>query len=87
METEKGESSLANPDPGASTAETKEDLSHDTNLSKATGWRSRLGRRKAAPQPASSGSSTDGFEEVKNRPEKWSLGVLNDRETEEVPGQ
>lgn len=87
METEKDESSVAAPDPGASTAESKEDHSQGMNLPKATGWRSRLGRRKAAPQPASSGSSTDGLEEVKNRPEKWSMGVLNDRETEEVPGQ
>ena len=87
MDTEKDQNSLASPDPGASTAETKENHSQGTNLPKATGWRSHLGRRKAAPRPASSGSSTDGFEEVKNRPEKWSLGVLNDRETEEVPGQ
>lgn len=24
---------------------------------------------------------------MKCRPEKWSLGVLNDRQTEEVPGE
>lgn len=29
----------------------------------------------------------DGFSEMKTKPTKWSLGVLNDRETDEVPGK
>lgn len=29
----------------------------------------------------------DDFSEMKTKPTKWSLGVLNDRETDEVPGK
>lgn len=29
----------------------------------------------------------DEFSEMKTKPKKWSLGVLNDRETDEVPGK
>lgn len=29
----------------------------------------------------------DGYIDIKTKPEKWSMGVLNDRETEEVPGK
>ena len=46
-------------------------------------FRGQLGTRK----PASSRTSTEQEDEVKARPEKWSLGVLNDKETEEVPGE
>ena len=54
---------------------------------KGLAWRRLLGGRKKAPQEvASSGASTDGFDDIKSKPEKWSLGVLNDKETEEVPG-
>ena len=50
-------------------------------------WRRFLGATKASqPEAASSGNSTDGYDEFKAKPEKWSLGVLNDRETDEVPG-
>ncbi|KAI4092457.1 MAG: hypothetical protein L6R37_007572 [Teloschistes peruensis] len=31
-------------------------------------------------------TSSDGYDDIKGRPEKWSLGVLNDKETDEVPG-
>lgn len=87
METEKDDACPPNDNPRASTAEAKEDNSQAAKLPKAIGWRARWGSRKTAPLPASSGSSIDGLEEVKNRPDKWSMGVLNDRETEEVPGQ
>ena len=46
-----------------------------------------LGRSKAAQQLTVSRESSGGLEELKMKPEKWSMGVLNDRETEEVPGQ
>ncbi len=36
---------------------------------------------KEAPSPDSDP------EDGQKRPEKWSLGILNDRETEEVPGK
>ena len=49
-------------------------------------WKRLLGRTKATEALPDSRASSDGFEDVKVRPEKWSLGVLNDKETEEVPG-
>ena len=54
---------------------------------KGSRWRQFLGgKKKALHEVASSGTSTDGFDDIKSKPEKWSLGVLNDKETEEVPG-
>ena len=54
---------------------------------KGATWRRFLGGKKKAPREvASSGTSTDGMDDIKSKPEKWSLGVLNDKETEEVPG-
>lgn len=47
-------------------------------ISRIPTWRRFFGGPK--PEPS------DGHGEVKSRLEKWSLGVLNDRETEEVPG-
>lgn len=49
-------------------------------------WRRMLGGTKSAQEPASSGSSVDEDDGNKVKPEKWSMGVLNDRHTEEVPG-
>lgn len=50
-------------------------------------WRRVLGGSHPAQEPVDSDKSTDEYAEMKSRPEKWSMGVLNDRETEEVPGQ
>ena len=59
----------------------------DRHEVKGSTWRRFLGGRKKAPhEVASSGTSIDGFDDIKAKPEKWSLGVLNDKETEEVPG-
>lgn len=51
----------------------------------STGWSRLFSSRKA---PAES-SWVDPVKEYKDGPpiEKWSLGILNDRETVEVPGQ
>ena len=49
-------------------------------------WRRLLGGTKSAQEPASSGSSVDGDDQNKAKPEKWSMGMLNDRQTDEVPG-
>lgn len=49
-------------------------------------WKRMLGGPKATKTTPMSRASSDGFEEVKVKPEKWSMGVLNDRETDEVPG-
>ena len=56
----------------------------EANTSKQLGWRRFFGGTKL--ELSSAAVSSDGYEEVKMRPEKWSLGVLNDKETEEVPG-
>ena len=50
-------------------------------------WRQILGSNKSAQEPTSSGSSFDGDDGDKARPEKWSMGVLNDKRTDEVPGK
>lgn len=49
-------------------------------------WRQILGSTRSAQEPTSYGSSIDGDDGVKARPEKWSMGVLNDKQTDEVPG-
>ena len=52
----------------------------------ASGWRRLLGPFGANKENISSPASTDGREEYKTKPEKWSMGVLNDKQTDEVPG-
>lgn len=56
--------------------------------SKTPNWRKRLGLMKAGSSSSTKqhGSVPEIHEEVKKKPEKWSMGVLNDKETEEVPG-
>ena len=49
-------------------------------------WKRMMGGTKSTLEPASSGSSIDRDDGNKARPEKWSMGVLNDRQTDEVPG-
>ncbi len=57
-----------------------------TQQSQPTGWKRLLPSRKTTDEA----SSVDSVEEYKDDPdppiEKWSLGILNDKETEEVPG-
>ena len=50
-------------------------------------WKRMLGVSKTTKTSPFSRASSDGFDEIKIRPEKWSLGVLNDKETDEVPGK
>ena len=57
------------------------------SVPKVPTWRKFLGVSKVPVQEnASSGTSVDGDDGPKRGPEKWSMGVLNDKETEEVPG-
>ena len=57
------------------------------SAAKVPAWRRFLGGSKGSTQEnGSSSTSTDGDDAPKKRPEKWSMGVLNDRETDEVPG-
>ena len=50
-------------------------------------WRRMLRRSTTGQAAIISRESSEALEDMKCRPEKWSLGVLNDRETEEVPGE
>ncbi|KAI9772593.1 MAG: hypothetical protein M1835_006255, partial [Candelina submexicana] len=50
---------------------------------KANRWRNLFGSGSANRD---STSSAEEFENEKIQPEKWSMGVLNDKETDEVPG-
>ncbi|KAL8721195.1 MAG: hypothetical protein Q9225_002081 [Loekoesia sp. 1 TL-2023] len=70
--------------------EAKEEMTIDSekhdNTSTKPRWRSFLRAKPTRTPPAMSEDSSDGFEETKAKPQKWSLGVLNDKETDEVPG-
>ena len=49
-------------------------------------WRGIFGAHSTVQEPSSPSTSSEG-DEIKTRPEKWNMGILNDKETEEVPGQ
>lgn len=49
---------------------------------------SRVSYRSPSPKrPSNLEKSTDEFREIKTKRTKWSLGILNDREADEVPGE
>lgn len=50
-------------------------------------WKRMLSRSNPAQESIVSRESSEGMEEMKRRPEKWSMGVLNDTKTDEVPGE
>lgn len=49
-------------------------------------WRIFLDNFKFPHQSSKSEGSSDRAADEKMRPARWSLGILNDRQTEEVPG-
>lgn len=49
-------------------------------------WRKLWGIWKSPGRLSNSELSSDEFKDIKARPAKSSLGILNDRETVEVPG-
>ena len=49
-------------------------------------WRRVLGVTNSTQETMSPASSIDEDDGSKAKPEKWSMGVLNDRQTDEVPG-
>ena len=59
----------------------------DTNSTPSSRWQRMLGRSNTRQAAIISRESSEAFEDMKCRPEKWSLGVLNDKETDEVPGE
>ncbi|KAL8677154.1 MAG: hypothetical protein Q9186_006389 [Xanthomendoza sp. 1 TL-2023] len=50
-------------------------------------WKLFGGSKPATALPATSDASSDIPTELNARPQKWALGVLNDKETDEVPGE
>ena len=56
---------------------------HNGSKPSAKWWRRSKG---PIPQPPLSHSSSEGNEEMKVRPSKWSMGIMNDPLTDEVPG-
>ena len=75
-----------NEQPGGPSFPSSESAAVNQTESKVQLWRRMLSRTKPAQEPASSGSSVDDYDGDKAKPEKWSMGILNDRQTEEVPG-
>lgn len=73
--------SSANETPGASGA------TRDEKSGEGIRWKAMLGRRKSRKgEPSSQNSMSDLEMQADKRPAKWGLGILNDRETDEVPG-
>lgn len=77
---------IANEQPGDRALGFVETSTVSQTGAKVPIWRRILGNKESALEPASSGGSTDGDDGNKVKPEKWSMGVLNDRQTDEVPG-
>lgn len=50
-------------------------------------WDRVFHRSSSANRPSNLEKATDEFSEIKTKRTKWSLGILNDREAEEVPGE
>ena len=66
------------------------DSTHKPPKTNPSSWMQvlRFSKMKSGLASASPKSPThDGNDEMKANPERWSMGVLNDRETEEVPGE
>ncbi|KAL8848752.1 MAG: hypothetical protein Q9221_006223 [Calogaya cf. arnoldii] len=60
---------------------------HKDPKASARWWKLSRGTKVLDPQPPPpSDSSSEGNEEVKARPSKWSMGIMNDPLTDEVPG-
>ena len=51
-------------------------------------WKAMLGNRNknALGHPSNRTSTSDLEQQIEKRPARWGMGILNDRETEEVPG-
>ena len=74
--------------PSASTSESdnanrQKAQGEDANRRKNQGW---FGRLRLSRTSAPDSEPVGYFEQTEKKPEKSSLGVLNDRETEQVPG-
>ena len=72
--------------PSGRTLRPSESPAADGTKDKVSLWKRMMGGTKSTLEPASSGSSIDRDDGDKARPKKWSMGILNDRQTDEVPG-
>lgn len=54
---------------------------------KPSTWRIKFQRPSFPKRSSNSEKATDELSEIKTKPPKWNLGILNDRETDEVPGE
>ena len=79
-EKEPNETSLHNGQPAAVAIQPKDAKAKEPR------WKGLFSGSRLAPDPSSSGASSDGDEEIKAKPARWNMGILNDKETEEVPG-
>lgn len=77
---------MTNEQPGGPSFRPSESAAVNQTETKVPLWRRMLGGTKPAQEPASSGNSVDDYDGDKAKPEKWSMGILNDRQTDEVPG-
>lgn len=50
-------------------------------------WGRVFHRSSSANRPSNLEKATDEFSKIKTKPTKWSLGILNDSEVDEVPGE
>ncbi|KAG8534109.1 uncharacterized protein KY384_000953 [Bacidia gigantensis] len=74
------------PQSVSNEAASEDSQANGKSRSRTEGWRTWFARK---PSTNASGGSTPSDDEnnvEKERPERWSMGVLNDKTTEEVPG-
>ena len=68
-------------------ADTENEKINPVNPPEQKGWRRLFkGSQKARSRSSSNGSSLE-QDKTENPPEKWTMGILNDKKTEEVPGE
>ena len=67
---------------GSTAAESKHTEGRQTRK-----WPRFFGKSKSIQDQSTTPVSLEKDENIKNKPPKWSLGILNDRETDEVPGR
>ncbi|KAI4207577.1 MAG: hypothetical protein LQ349_009836, partial [Xanthoria aureola] len=58
---------------------------HDDPKAPARWWKLSRGTKASNPQPPLSDASSEGNEEIKAKPNKWSMGIMSDPLTDEVP--
>ncbi|KAI4235456.1 MAG: hypothetical protein LQ349_003164 [Xanthoria aureola] len=59
---------------------------HDDPKAPTRWWKLSRGTKASNPQPPLSDASSEGNEEIKAKPNKWSMGIMSDPLTDEVPG-